>query len=354
MFRLMIHILWAAMAFCPLAYADEVVLKNGDIITGNIKSSEGDSLTAESEILDAIKIPLEAIESITSDQPLYLVLKEGQTVVGTVTTKEGKFEVLTAEGETIALSRDSIAAIRSSEAQAAYLAEIEKYRRPSLLDLWGGTADIGLSMARGNAETLAYNLGLKAARETKGDKTSVYATMLYSRNSTTGEPQTTANAKRGGIRYNRNITGKIFAFGTGDFESDEFQDLDLRVVLGGGLGWQAKQTDRMTFSLFGGGSFNREYFAADLTRSSGEILIGQEFAYKLLKRMSIDENVTFFPNLSQSGEYRFNFDTTVATEISSWLAWQIMLSDRYLSNPVQGAKSNDFILSMGLRFRFGE
>jgi putative salt-induced outer membrane protein len=346
--------MWALVALCPLVLADEITLKNGDKVTGSIKSSEGGNLMVASEALGEVKIPLEAIERITSDQPLHLVVKEGRTVAGTVTTKEDKFEVATAEGETVSLSRDSIAAIRSNEAQAAYLAEVEKYRSPSLLDLWGGTADFGLSLARGNAETLAYNLGMNAARETKQDKTSVYATMLYSTNKTTGISQTTANAKRGGIRYDRNITGKLFAFGTGDFESDEFQALDLRAVLGGGLGWRAMKTDRMSFSLFGGGTFNREYFATDLIRSSGEILIGQEFTYKPLKRISLNESAAFFPNLSQSGEYRLNFDTSVAAEISSWLAWQIMLSNRYLSNPVEGAQSNDFILSTGFRFKFGE
>ncbi len=269
-------------------------------------------------------------------------------------TKEDKFEVTAADAGTLSLSMGEVAIIRSEAAQAAFLAEEEKYRSPGLFDLWGGSADFGLSMARGNSNTTAFNLGMNAARETREDKTTVYATMLFSRDSEGGISRTTANAKRGGVRYDRNITGKVFAFGTGDFEADEFQFLDLRVVLGGGLGWNAKSTDHVTMKFFGGGTYNREYFVPNLTRSSGEILIGQELVYRPQERISITEGLAFFPNLSQSGEYRLNFDTTVVTEISSWLAWQIMLSNRYLSNPVQGAKNNDFILSTGLRFRFGE
>jgi hypothetical protein len=40
-------------------------------------------------------------------------------------------------------------------------------------------------------------------------------TTLYSQNSTTGISQVTANAKRGGIRYDLNLSSKVFAFATG-------------------------------------------------------------------------------------------------------------------------------------------
>jgi len=41
-----------------------------------------------------------------------------------------------------------------------------------------------------------------------------------------------------------------------------------------------------------------------------------------------------------------------ATKINKWLAWQTAVSDRYLSNPIPGTKSNDIILTTGLNFSF--
>lgn len=60
-----------------------------------------------------------------------------------------------------------------------------------------------------------------------------------------------------------------------------------------------------------------------------------------------------FPNLSQTGEYRFNFDTTAATALTKYLSWQITFSDRYLSNPAFGRKSNDTLLTTGIQVNFG-
>jgi hypothetical protein len=61
-----------------------------------------------------------------------------------------------------------------------------------------------------------------------------------------------------------------------------------------------------------------------------------------------------FPNLSDLGQYRFQFDATAATKLKTWLSWQITVNDRYLSNPLPGLKSNDELLSTGLRLAFGK
>ncbi len=340
--------------WCPSAQADQVVLKNGDRLSGSIVKSDAKSLTFKSEFVGTVNIPNDAIEQISADQPLNLVLKDGQTVVGTVATKDGKLEVHTTDTGTVSVARESVDTIRSKEAQAAYQQEIERLKNPRLLDMWSGTADAGLALARGNAETATFNLGISAARTTPRDKISFYITSLYASNSTTGKSVTTANAKRGGIRYDMNIARSVFGFGTADLESDEFQKLDLRTVLGGGLGWHAKKTERTTIDVFGGGSLNKEYFSTGLNRTSGEALVGEEIAFKLSNRTTLKEKTVFFPNVSETGEYRLNFDASAVTAIKTWLGWQITFSDRYLSNPVIGAKSNDVLLSTGLRLTFGK
>jgi small nuclear ribonucleoprotein (snRNP)-like protein len=261
-------VVMASVLLCPYALADQVTLKNGDRLTGNIVKSDTKSLTIKSEFLGTVNMPLEAVTQITSDQPLYLALKDGQTVVGTVVTRDGNLEVKTADTGTVLVARQSIEAINSKGTQAAYQQQIERLKNPRLVDLWSGSAELGLALAQGNSETTTFNLGFHAARTTPRDKISVYATSLYARNSTTGTSLTTADAKRGGARYDLNLSSKVFGFGTGDLESDQFQNLDLRVVLGGGMGWHVRNTDRITMDVFGGGSLNKEYFSNDIHRTS--------------------------------------------------------------------------------------
>lgn len=327
-------------------------MKNGDRLTGSILKSDGKNLTMKSEFAGAVTIPWEAVEGISSSLPLSLKLTDGQTIVGLVTTADGNIEVQTKDVGRISTARSAVQTIRSAEEEARHQAEIERLRNPGLLDLWSGFLDTGLATTRGNSKTSAFNLGANAARTTQRDKIGVYFTSLRASNSTTGTSVTTANAIRGGLRYDVNISKKSFAFGFTDLEFDEFQKLDLRFVTGGGLGYHAINTPKTVLDLFSGGALNKEFFSTGLKRNSGEILFGEELAHKLSSITSLRQRLVIYPNVSDLGSYRINFDASAVTTFSKWLAWHLTVSDRFLSNPVPGAQKNDVLFTTGLRITF--
>jgi putative salt-induced outer membrane protein YdiY len=347
--------MWAALVCLvtslPLS-ADQITMKNGDRLTGSILKSDGKNLTMKSEFAGPVTIPWDAVEAISSSGPLNLQLTDGQTIVGIVTTADGNIEIQTKDVGKVSSAKSAVQTIRSPKEEARHQAEIERLRNPRLLDLWNGFLDTGLATTRGNSKTSALNLGVNAARTTQRDKIGVYFTSLRASNSTTGTSLTTANAIRGGINYNLNISEKAFAFGFTDLEFDEFQKLDLRFVTGGGLGYHAIKTSKTLFDLFAGPSLNKEFFSTGLRRTSGEILFGEELVHKISSMTSLRERLVIYPNVSDFGSYRINFDTSAVTTLSRWLAWHVTVSDRFLSNPVPGAQKNDVLFTTGLRVTF--
>jgi hypothetical protein len=354
MFRTACRILASVLLLTAPVMADQITLKNGDRLTGIIVKSDGKTLTINSELAGTVNVPLDAVTFLSSEKPLYLILKDGQTLIGKVGTSDGKITVSAGEAGSIPVGKETIQTVRSAEEQAKYQAEIDRLRNPGLRDLWSGVLDTGISLSQGNADTTTFNFGVNAARTSTRDKISVHMTAIYAKNSTAGISLVTANAKRGGARYDINLAPKVFAFGLGDLENDKFQKLDLRLNLGGGMGWHARKNDRTAFDLFGGGSLNREYYSTGFNRSSGEVVIGQEMIHALSKRISFREKSVFYPNLSETGEYRLNLDASAVTLLNTWLGWTITFSNRYVSNPLAGTKSNDLLLSTGLRMKFGK
>ncbi len=341
--------------------ADQVSLKNGDRLTGTIVKSDAKTLLIKTEFAGEVSVQWEAVSGIASSQPLHLGLKDGQTIVGTVSTTENKFEVATKETGSVTASKEAVATVRNDAEQKAYAEQIERLRHPHLTDFWSGLLDTGLSLTRGNSESLTYSLAGKAVRATERDKITVYSNAIYAKSTLNGVSSTTAHAIRGGVRGDLNVRDKLFVFGFTDFEYDAFQHLDLRNVVGGGLGYHAVKTARTTFDLFGGGSFEQEYFSPNppteltsLTRKSGEIVAGEELDTKLNSRMTLSERFTLYPNLSNTGSYRYQFDTSAATKLKNWLSWQVTFSDRFLSDPLPGLKKNDLLLSTGVRLTFGK
>jgi putative salt-induced outer membrane protein YdiY len=346
------------LAIC--ASADQLTLKNGDRLTGTIVKSDAKTVLIKTEFSGDVTVQWDAVTSIMSSQPLHVDLKDGQTIVGTVASTDGKLEVTTKTAGDVTAPKDAVVAVRNDDEQKAYDAQIERLRNPHLTDLWTGLLDTGLSVTRGNSATVAYNLSAKAVRETTRDKITVYSTAVYANDDATPPSRTTAHAIRGGLRGDFNISEKVYVFGFTDFEYDEFQDLDLRNVLGGGVGYHVIKTKNTAFDVFGGGDYEQEYFSSNaafptgLTRKTGEIVMGEELATKINGRTTVSEKFSLFPNISNGGDYRFQFDATAATKLKNWLGWQITYSDRYLSNPLTGLKKNDVLLSTGLRLSFGK
>jgi putative salt-induced outer membrane protein len=333
--------------------ADEVKLKNGDRITGTIVKADGKTLTIKTDYADIINISADVVAAINSEQTLWFALDDGKTVVGKVTTKEGKYEVETGGAALVSLEPGKVKVIRSRPEQEEY----ERLLHPSWLDLWDTGVNLGYSLTTGNirSNTLAFDTLM--SRQTNRDRTSLYAAYVESKNRSGDVTETTANTIRGGGRYEINLTNRWAAFGFADFEYNEIQLLDLRTVLGGGIGYYFIRNDRTQFQVFGGAAYNREKYSTGLRRNSGELLVGQQLIYKISDRVNFQERLQFFPNMSDTGEYRITFDSAVITKLSKWLTWNVIVSDRYSSNPPSGSKNNDLLLTTGLgitlnRFNF--
>jgi len=71
-------------ALVPPAGADQVVLKNGDVITGAIVKKDGPKLILKSEFLGEVGMPWSAVQSIRSDENLTVVLPGGEFVSGKI------------------------------------------------------------------------------------------------------------------------------------------------------------------------------------------------------------------------------------------------------------------------------
>jgi putative salt-induced outer membrane protein YdiY len=351
--KYIITITACAFLFCVHSQADQVTVENGDRVSGNIVKSDRNSMTMKTEFFGEVTIPWDAIGEIVSDQELFVTAANGQVLVGTVSTTGSRLQVRISQADTVPVEMAVVENLRSQAAQDAYEAEIERLRDPGLLDFWSGYIDGGFSFSGGNADTSAIATSMRTRRTTQRDRISIYATTLFAQNSNSGVTETTANAIRGGTRYEVTVSDRLFTFGFLDLEFDEFQALDLRSVLGGGLGWHVQDTDRTVFDVFSGGSFNQEFFTSE-TRRSGELVLGQELTYKLVESTSLSERFSFYPNLSNTGEYRLQFDTTLTTDLAKWLAWHFTISDRFLSNPIPGVKRNDVLVTTGVRFSFGE
>ena len=142
------------------AVADQVVLKNGDRVTGTIVKKDAKDLTIKTDHFGVVTTAWEQVASITADKPVNVVLSDGRTLRGTLTTAGGKVEVV-ADNTRASVAPGDITVLRDADEQKAY----ERLLRPGWGDLWAGSASLGFAGTIGNARTLhVYDQHQRRAR----------------------------------------------------------------------------------------------------------------------------------------------------------------------------------------------
>jgi putative salt-induced outer membrane protein YdiY len=337
------------------ALADQVVLKNADRLTGSITKSDGKVLVIKTDYAGDVTVKFDAIQSITSTGDLNVSLG-GKTVIGPVTTSGDDVVVATRTAGPVEAPKASVTMLRSPAEQAAY----EKSLHPGLLEGWNGGLNLGFALTRGNSETKNLNIAFNAVRKGFHDKLTLYTNSIYAANDLpTASPHTTANAIGGGARYDHDFAPRVFGFMNGDFYHDALQHLDLRSTGGGGIGWHAIKRDATTLDLLAGVNYTHESYAVPInppnpskTRNQAGGTLGDAFMHKVGKGTVITQTLFFYPDLSQTGQYRGTFNFGTVTKLNKWLGWQNSFADIYVSNPPSGTKKNDLQLATGLNVSF--
>lgn len=345
-------VLWCTAA---LLKAEEVSLKNGDRLSGTVVSMDGKKLVLKTSYAGDVPIDWDSVSQFSSDQPLVITKTNQQLVTGTVKSEGGNYIVTTAQGPQT-LSKADVAVMRSPADQAAY----EKSLHPGILEAWAGGGNFGLALARGNSQTTNLALGFNAARKTTTDTLIITAASIYSTDEKLN--MTTANSFQGLIRYDRNVSKRVFIYGAFAGGYDELQNLNYRLFPSGGIGFHAIMTEKTTLDLLAGLGWTRESYTTGVIRNLLTATVGDEFAYKLSPRTSIMQNLYYLPSLNTTTDcitlatcrpYRVTGNFGITTKLNGWLTANLLFNDRYNSQPVLGDKKNDVLFTTGLGFTFG-
>jgi putative salt-induced outer membrane protein YdiY len=336
-----------------VVFADQITLKNGDRLTGTIEKSDDKELVIKTEFAGEVTVQWPAVQEIKSDQELHVGLKNGQTVVGPVSSADGKIEVSTKTAGNVEAPKENILVMRSDAEQIAW----ERLQHPGLLQGWAGGVNVGFGLTAGNSETKNLALAFNGIRTGLRDKLTLYAGSVYA-TSATATPNVTANNNKGGARYDRDITKRLFGFVNADFFTDALQDLNIRAVGGGGLGLHVIKSDTTTLDLLGGVNYTHENYTqvppltGHLVHNFAAGTLGENLDHKIGKATVITQDAYFFPDFKTGGDYRATFDLGTVTKINKWLGWQNSFGDVYVTNPPTDKKRNDLVFTTGINVSF--
>ena len=341
--RLTVLLVSLCVLLCStVSLADELYLKNGDKLTGQILRMTEDKLVFKSSSLGEVTVSLSQVRTFSTEAPLEVHLKDGTVLHQPVVAAEP--------------NQFSIAAGEPLKPQTFAFTQLGSINPPPKPPVkWTGSisGSVGLTSGNTSTETLSGSLGM--VRRSEKDRITVNADYAKSdrRNPVTKEDETTENWWKTKAQYDYFFTKKFFGFVNGRLEKDAIAELDRRVVVGGGGGYQWIEEPETSFSTsFGLASLYEKFENETDSNSELSLQAGYNLNKTLYKKVTLLHDLTYYPSVEKFSDY---FLTTTA-EVRATMVKNLFASFRvifdYDSTPAIGRGNTDvkYILGIGLNF----
>lgn len=325
------------LALSP-ALADEVVLKNGDRITGKLVRMEGSKLEFETAYAGKITIDWSQVASLLADEPIKVILSDDTTMLG---------KILSTEEDTMRLKTEKI-----EEPTAFSYAEIKAINPPEKpLVRVTARANAGITSERGNTETDSYRFQGEFIARTEKSRYTIGGELSKEKE----EDRTTVENWLANANYNYFMTQKWFLYADTLFEHDEFADLDLRSTFGAGVGYQFYESEMLNLSVAAGPSYVNEDFivAEDNDFGAGQWLIRYD-QYFFDKRVQLFHDQTGIISLSNSSKWLLKTRQGLRFPIYKGFTATLQYNYDYDNEPSEDAKEkwdSKFIFLLGWQFQ---
>ncbi len=334
--------IFLVISACPIQ-ADEVLLKNADRLTGKIETFADGKLVLKSEAAGEVTIAVAKIQTFSSDSPIQVHLKDGTVFNARV----------------FSAAQPDHFAIQSTEtlqAQLFRLADIVLINPPAKpKPKWSGDISAGLTSTHGNTRTESISASANFRKRTENDRTQLSADYARGRQEDpdTGEKMTTQDWWRTKAKYDYFFMKKLYGYLDGRYERDAIAQLDRRVIVGAGGGYQWIESDDMNFSTeLGVASLYEKFDNQDDSNSELSAQAGYHFDTLLTKGVKFIHDLTYYPSTEKFSDYYLTSTAEVRANFTERMFTNFKVIFGYDTTPAPGQGSTDvkYIWGVGLSF----
>ena len=331
--NLFLAIILSCAGITATAQTDSLVLSNGNVIVGELKSMDKGVLIIETGYSDSdFSIEWTGVKEIYSANRFLITLRDGRRINGSLkSTGAGKVTIESVEGEIIETTLSDLV-----------------YMKGLKSNFWSrsyASIDLGLNLTKAN------NLKQYSMRSTAGYLADKWALDMYYNDIRSSQDSIEATKRtEGGISYKYYLPRDWYLMSAVTFLSNTEQALQLRTTAKLGAGNYIVHTNKSYWGLLGGISYNNETFSNDTPkRSSAEGFFGTELNMFDTGDLSLISSLYIYPGITEAGRWRSDFQVDTKYDLPHDFYIQLGLTLNYDNQPaVQGNETDYvFVFSVG-------
>ena len=312
---------------------DSLVLKNGNVIIGEIKSLDKGVLTIETAYSkNDFTIEWGGIREIFSKSQFLVTLTNGARINGTLESVEG--------GKKIVITDMSRGKTETTFEEIVYLKGLKS-------DFWSrayASIDAGISFTKAN-NLKQYNVRSKIGY--LADKWQL--DLFYDDTRSSQDSVTETKRTEGGIGGKYFLQKDWYLAASLNLLSNTEQALELRTTGKLGIGKYLVHTNKQYWGLGAGLSFNNESFTNGTeSRNSLEGYFGSELNLFDIGDLNLLSNIWVYPSITENGRWRtdFIFDAKYDLPLDFYIKLGFTLN--YDNRPAVKGKETDYVLAFSI------
>jgi len=318
---------------------DDIVMNNGNYLTGEIKKMHFGMLTFDTDDMGTINIKWEKIKHVISKFTFELDLENGNKLVGSLDSSsvQGQILVKTAN-DTFSINKDDIVEI--APIKSTFWEKIS------------GSIALGTNYAKSTG-TGQFNFAGSGTFRSREWSTNSSLNSIFSFQN----KQETAKNQNLSISVQRLLPEKWLLGAILSFEQNTELGIQLRTSIIPQGGYIFLQTNTNAFWLNAGLSFNNEIFT-DSTASTYNVDGFAQLQYQIFiydhPQTTLTTNLNAYPGLTDWGRFRFNYNIAFDWELFSNFYWDLTFYFNYDNKPTGDAATNDYGINSAIKFSFNQ
>jgi len=228
---------------------------------------------------------------------------------------------------------------------------------------WSGALTAGALMTDGNSENFSANAAFNAQRRGENDRWTYDAFWNWAQQNTDSsttpgddrdDPDVTTLNYGGGVKYDYFQTKKLYYYGNGSGKVDPIADLDLRYILGAGLGYQVREDEKLKWGTELGLSYLDENYQGSTDDSEFVALrLASNLAWVLSSRTTFEQVAEAYPGLETTDDFVAKLDNRLKMILTGkWIA-QIQYVLDFTNSTPPGIEEADHRVVLGIGWSFG-
>ncbi len=232
---------------------------------------------------------------------------------------------------------------------------------PPVYPAWKGAIAAGAIWTDGHSVTSSANVAYNAERRDEMDRWTLDAYWNWSQQGTStggGDDENDSEVTQlnygAGAKYDYFTSEKVYYYGNTSAKVDPIADLNVRFILGAGVGYQVRETEKFKWGVETGLSYVHENYVGD--DDDAEFLavrLGSNLFWQLAERTAFEQVAQAYPSLEGAEEFVAKIDNRVKTNLTEkWIA-QLQYVLEFDDDTPGGVEETDHRVVFGLGWSFG-